>query len=550
MITTLSLTLLGMTSSLNVDTPIQRQTHKSDSPPNIIFVFPDQLRKSAIGFYKNEPVLTPNIDRFAHQSHEMSFASNYPVCSPFRAMLMTGQYPFKNGVFANCHSYTAPLNCALGTDSVCWSDILKANGYSLGYVGKWHLDAPHAPYVNTYNNKGNIAWNEWCPPERRHGFDFWYAYGTFDQHTRPMYWSTHALREEFKYVNEYGPKHEVDKAIEFITNKNNALRDSSKPFALVVSMNPPHTGYECVPQKYKDMYANLNVDALVESIPIVPPKGTVGGNFFRNSVKNYYAQITAVDEEFGRLMDFLDSSPYGKNSLVIFTSDHGDCMGMRNHIGKNEPFEESVSVPCFIRAPSPYIPPVETIQTLPRGVNRQPARVTISSHHSASDYQRDSQYSLSDTPHTLSTVPMMSVPDFAPTILGFAGLDSMIPKDWDGYNFEPFLSALPECADTQIPMGQLYIKMTDAHYSTTPLKYPGNTGRRGWRSHTHTYYIERDALGNDKEFLYDRVEDPFMQKNIASENSELCFQYRALTYKALTKYGDKHWKQTLNLSKN
>ncbi len=500
MLHALSFALLGMTSPLAPDTSLNIDTSSASTPPNIIFVFPDQFRKSAIGYYGKEPVKTPNLDRFARQSYEMDCISNYPVCSPFRAMLMTGKYSFTNNVFGNCYSYTAPLGCELASDSVCWSDILKTNGYNLGYVGKWHLDAPQQPYVNTYNNKGEIAWNEWCPPERRHGFDYWYAYGTFDQHTRPMYWSTNAKRDEFKYVNEYGPKHEVDKAIEFMINQNGDLRDSSKPFALVISMNPPHTGYEYVPQKYKDMYKDLDVDSLAKSIPSIPPKGTFGGNFFRHNVRNYYAQITAVDEEFGRLMDFLDSSPYGKNSIVIFTSDHGDNMGMYNEIGKNQPYESSIAIPCFIRTPYPH-------------------------------------------PHsTQTTRPLMSVPDFAPTILGFAGLSQAIPSDWDGYNFQQLIAGLPTLLK-DMPDGQLYIKMPDEYQPNQSLKYPANHGRRGWRTHTHTYYIDRDVNGKDKEFLYDRIEDPYMLKNIASESPELCKAYKAKTYEALTKYGDKNWKQ-------
>ena len=126
-----------------------------------------------MGFLGEEPVCTPNLDRFASQGLVLdSVSATYPVCSPFRAMLMTGKYPFSNGVTTNCQSHSAPYGVQLREHDHCWSDILKDKGYTLGYIGKWHLDAPHEPYVDCYNNHGDMKWNEWCPPNRRHGFDF------------------------------------------------------------------------------------------------------------------------------------------------------------------------------------------------------------------------------------------------------------------------------------------------------------------------------------------------------------------------------------------
>lgn len=71
-------------------------------------------------------------------------------------------------------------------------------------------------------------------PERRHGFDFWVAYGTYDNHLNPMYWETAAPRDSFFYAHKWGPEYEVDRAIEFLSEQ----KKSSSPFALVVSMNP------------------------------------------------------------------------------------------------------------------------------------------------------------------------------------------------------------------------------------------------------------------------------------------------------------------------
>lgn len=247
---------------------------ENPSPPNLLFIMADQWRGDAIGCIGKEPVKTPCLDNLASEGVNFTNAvSSYPVSSPARGMLMTGMYPHKSKVTGNCNSATAPYGVELPQDARCWSDVLKDNSYQTGYIGKWHLDSPYRPYVDTYNNRGKVAWNEWCPKERRHGFEFWEAYGTYDNHLHPMYWSADASRDSFHYVNQWGPEYEAGKAIEYLNKKV----DRKRPFALVVSMNPPHTGYELVPDRYKDIYKNLDVEALCANRPDIPARGTEMG---------------------------------------------------------------------------------------------------------------------------------------------------------------------------------------------------------------------------------------------------------------------------------
>lgn len=305
---------------------------QAQEKPNLVFIMADQWRGDALGCLGKEPVKTPCLDQLAREGVNFTNAvSSYPVSSPARGMLMTGMYPHKNKVTGNCNSANAPYGVELPQDARCWSDILKANGYQTGYIGKWHLDAPHEPYIDTYNNHGAVAWNEWCPKERRHGFDYWTAYGTYDYHLKPMYWDTDAPRDSFYYVNQWGPEYEADKAIEYL----NGHIDKTQPFALVVSMNPPHTGYELVPDRYKEMYKNLNVEALCANRPDIPAKGTEMGDYFRNNIRNYYACMTGVDENIGRIINELKRLGLFKNTIVVFTSDHGICMGAHEQAGKD-----------------------------------------------------------------------------------------------------------------------------------------------------------------------------------------------------------------------
>lgn len=100
-------------------------------------------------------------------------------------------------------------------------------------------------------------------------------------------------------------------------------------------MNPPHTGYELVPDRYKALYKDMDVEALCANRPDIPAKGTEMGNYFRNNIRNYYACITGVDENVGRIIETLKSNGLFENTIVVFTSDHGICMGAHNAAGKD-----------------------------------------------------------------------------------------------------------------------------------------------------------------------------------------------------------------------
>lgn len=433
-------------------------------PPNLVYVFADQMRGSAMGFVGEEPVLTPNLDRLAEQSIVFTeAASNYPVCSPYRAMLMTGQYPHKNGVVSNCLNRTAPYGVELKKDSRCWSDVLSDNGYSLGYIGKWHLEAPYEPYIDCANNRGPSKWNEWTPPDRRHGFSYWYGYNTYDFHMRPLYWATDAGRQEFHYVDQWGPEHEADLAIEFLRDSEGKRRDPKKPFALVVSMNPPHTPYSQHPEKYLEPYADKTIEELCRR-PNIPPADTRWGKHYRQQIRHYYAMITGVDEQVGRILDALDELNMADNTLFVFTSDHGNCLGIHNHNTKNVPQEESMRIPLLMRLPGKLEP------------------------------RRDGL--------------LISVPDMFPTMLGLMGLESEIPEVVDGIDYASLLLT----GEGDRPSSQMYINI--------PVEAPSK-GRRGVRTDRYTLIIDRMPKQEERVLLYDRKADPYQLENLAEKRLEL-----------------------------
>jgi arylsulfatase A-like enzyme len=372
-------------------------------------------------------------------------------------MLLTGQYPHANGVAENCNSRSEPYGYELSTATRCWSDVLADRGYSLGYIGKWHLDNPRPPYVESPNNTAQMAWNEWTPPQRRHGFDYWYAYGTMDQHDNPMYWRTGAPRDGAHRHVGWGPIHEADLAIAYIRNEGAAFRATDQPFALMVSMNPPHMPYDRVPAEYVERYADLSLGDLTRR-PNIPAAGERWGDYYRQHIRHYYAMITGVDEQFGRILDALRDAGLADDTIVLFSSDHGNCLGIHDQISKNNPYAESVRVPFLIRWPG----------------HLEPRRDDL----------------------------LLSTPDIAPTLLDLMGLAADIPDGVQGTSH----AALFRGSVGDRPTAQLYVK--------TPHGRP-EWGHRGVRTHTHTLVA---ALSPDRApsyTLFRDAEDPFQLVDVA-----------------------------------
>jgi arylsulfatase A-like enzyme len=438
---------------------------KDARPPNLVFMFPDQFRRQAIGFMKADPVITPRLDAFAAQSLVLTDAvSSYPVCSPFRAQLFTGRYPISNGVTTNCNS---AHDVMLKVEQRCLSDILHESGYNLGYLGKWHLDKPHEPYVGRRRGRpggpgGGIVWDEFVPPGRRHGFTFWHAYNCRDQHLNPRYWTTKARRSEPVLFDEWSTKHEADVAIEYIRNSRGEYRDSDKPFALFIAPNPPHTPFDQVPDKYVRMYEGKSYRDLLNR-----PNADLDNPHpqARQHVKNYFAAVTGTDEQFGRVLDALKEKGLEENTIVVFAADHGEMMGSHNRMHKGVVYEESIGIPFIIRWPG-KIPP-----------------------------RRDDL--------------LLTPADMMPSLLGLMGLSRSTPRDVEGRDYSSILlgRAGPR------PTSALYLNCAGPH-----------GGLRGLRTHRYTFSITPDGDGKKKVLLFDNQQDPYQLKNIAASEPEVVRQ--------------------------
>lgn len=435
-------------------------------PANLLLIIADQWRGSALGCLGEDPVVTPNLDRLAAGGRLLTEAvSNYPVCSPCRAMLLSGAYPWVNGVWLNTNSETAPLGVGLRAGVRCWSDVLADEGYRLGWVGKWHLDPPDevdARYAEGRRYEDGKVWDHWTPPQRRHGFSYWYAYGACDRHLTPHYWTTDADQTSPTRVQDWSPHHEAGVVSEFLVDAAATYRDQGRPFGLVWSINPPHQPFDEVPPRYRAVTDDLTDDDLLVRPNV--PDGSVRDEAAAVA-RDYFAAIHGVDEQIGRVLTALDEAGLRDSTLVVFTSDHGMQLGSQGLMYKNVPYEESMRVPMIWSWPG-HVPP-----------------------------GRDDV--------------LMGSLEFAPTLLSVLGVREH-PDQMVGHDLAARLCAGAGDAGDPGPEASVYLRLGGP---SDPAEV------RGLRTRDFTYVATRARPGEEpSERLWDRASDPYQL--------EECFESR------------------------
>jgi len=292
--------------------------------PNLVFIFADQWRAQAAGYAGNKDVKTPHLDRLAKQSVNFSNAvSGCPVCSPYRASLMTGQYWLTHGIFYN----DKPLN----PDAVTIGKVYRRAGYETGYIGKWHLNGHDR---NTSLQDGRKAF---IPKERRQGFSFWRVCECTHNYNRSLYYDE---TPEQRYWDGYDAIAQTREAQQYIRRYAN-----KSPFVLFMSWGPPHAPYETAPEKYRGMFDPAGISVH----PNVPESLKEKA---REELAGYYAHIAALDDCIGDVLDTLKECRVEENTIFVFTSDHGDMLRSHGQTKKQKPWDESVRIPFLLRYPA------------------------------------------------------------------------------------------------------------------------------------------------------------------------------------------------------
>jgi arylsulfatase A-like enzyme len=291
--------------------------------PNLVFVFSDQQSSDMLGCYGNRDIKTPKLDAFAAEGVRFNHCiSNQPVCTPYRGILLTGQHPLRCGAIKN------DVRIVPGNGHY-FGEVLRDAGYRLGYFGKWHLFGGDR--------------NRPIPPGPfRYGFDQEFLSNNctllYDARSA-YYWDAQGRRQLY---GDWEPYAQTRQAITFVKEH------AAQPFALFLSWHAPHNwgqahaGYNAPADLLKLYDPNkLSLRANVEDTPR-----------HRRMYQGHMAMCTSLDNAFGDLMEELKALGLAENTIVVYTSDHGDSLMSHAWPGtKGVPEIESIRVPRLIRWP-------------------------------------------------------------------------------------------------------------------------------------------------------------------------------------------------------
>ncbi len=309
--------------------------------PNLIYVFADQLRYFSLGYAGDPNAKTPNIDRLSKECTDLCQAvSGHPVCAPYRASLFTGKYTTSTGMVIN--------EIRMNPNHHTFADVLNENGYETAYIGKWHMYA--AELGNHYDAK-----NSYIPKGRdRLGFNDYFAAYNFRHEYEPGIAYYHLDSPEKIYYDKYEPDAQTDMTIEQLKR----LSASDKPFALFLSIGTPHDPWvpENVPADCLERFRSTDFHLPENYLPENDPHADAWARLSDEEreqltewMRVYYAMTANLDDNIGRLLDSIREMGLDQNSIIVFTSDHGELFGAHGRRAKNIFYEEAVRVPFLIK---------------------------------------------------------------------------------------------------------------------------------------------------------------------------------------------------------
>ncbi len=338
------------------------------STPNILFILTDQLAASALPCYGHALVKAPHIKQLAERGlvFEQAYC-NSPLCGPSRASLMTGQLPSGIGAFDNATQFAA--------DIPTFAHYLRVQGYRTCLAGKMHF----------------------IGPDQLHGFeerlttdiypvDFGWVPDWQNPQERPS-WYHNMLSVVQAGLCHTSNQLDFDDNVAFQASRkvyDFARDDDNRPFCLTVSFTHPHDPFAITPA-YWERYSQADIDMpTVGPIPLsdMDPHSQrlyhvsamheyeQSEERVGNARHAYYGMISYIDDKVGQLLQVLEVTQQLENTVIIFTSDHGEMLGERGLWYKMSFFEPSVRVPLIISAPSKFAAgrvaqPVSLVDLLP-----------------------------------------------------------------------------------------------------------------------------------------------------------------------------------------
>lgn len=416
--------------------------------PNLVYIFADQLRHDVLGYAGDEKAITPHLDRMAAEG--VSFINTTcvsPVCSAYRASLFTGKYSSSTGMVIN-ESCLNP-----NQDTIAYR--LHDAGYNLGYLGKWHLVDRHTRSI----------------PQgpARMGFQhasLWKAYNFNHMNFKGYYWEDEGEELVRKEIDGYQTDAWNNMACEFIEESAKV----EQPFALFLSYSPPHDPWtqDNLPEGYYDKFKDVSFphpENFKEDPDPYADRMKTEEEFgqwklkLEDSRRCYYAMVNHLDDKLGEIMECLKKAGCDEDTIVVYTSDHGEMFGSQGRVFKLTFYEEACRVPFLVRWPA--------------GIDG--GRVSDA---------------------------CLNTPDIAPTLAGLMGIEP--PGESEGMD-------LSHCAQGKNGPEPEYSFMQGMGHT-----YLWEDGSE-WRAIRSKQYTYARYLCDGSEHLYDIQKDPFQKKNLIDE---------------------------------
>lgn len=329
---------------------------QSGKKPNVLFIIADDLTTTAVSSYENSAGYTPNIDRLAREGTRFTRAyCQYPVCGPSRASLMSGYYPHATGTFG----YVSGRD-NIGPDKKMWPQLFKENGWHTARVSKiFHMGVPIDIEKGSNGTDDEASWNERYNSQGPE----WTAEGEAELVQNNPYGllprkggnvMTIVKAEGDDLVHSDGKT--AQKASELIRK----LKDN--PFFLAVGLVRPHVPF-VAPKRYFDRYPHEQTvlpPKVLGDWDDIPERGinyvtTLNAKMTEEQQKKaiaaYYASVTFMDAQVGKILQTLKEEGLEENTIVIFTSDHGFHLGEHDFWMKVSLKEESSRVPLIVKVP-------------------------------------------------------------------------------------------------------------------------------------------------------------------------------------------------------
>lgn len=423
--------------------------------PNFLFILTDQLRRQSVS-HMGGPVNTPHIDSLAETG--VSFTRGYcinPICGPSRANLLTGK--FSNAIKDNMgHPYWFN-DRQLNPNEPSFAKSLTHSGYACSYIGKWHNSV----------GKGFVPRGS-----QRFGFDaYWAGVNVGSPRNNPHHFTDDGVKIEAG--EKWEPDMQTDLAVEFLNKQ-----DLEDPFFLTVSYLPPHTGFELSAERqylYEEAKKQIEGKAMRKNVPerLIGSEQTVCGEIGYKAKDVdwlYHANVLGIDDCVGRLLKTLEEQNLRDDTIVVFTSDHGDQLLSQGLTGKNQLYEESVAVPVIFNCPG-----------------------KIKERKSVDDF--------------------ISFVDLAPTFVELG--EGEVPQEMQGESFASFLKGDAE----QGPLDSVYLQNNHPWYDFFFNQGPGGNKRCLVTDDWKLILIEsRSGTGNVIPYqLFDIKNDPYELNNLVDD---------------------------------